>query len=293
MHIFSLKKALTTTLLLVVCFNFVVSAQEKAKRFPHPLVSGPAGYNFDDDTQVTEFGTFTRGSFGEFKCQGLKKCADNLPGFKDGKFVAEGKITKVFYRNDQKPAGELAILRSYENIFLQIGGIKLTGQDAPIVGSHLFYVKDKNTWMILDNSNNIVQLTFLEQKNMEQLVTAGQLLDQINKQGFANLNVNFDTNKSIIKDSDKAAINEVVTLLKNDPKLKLSVEGHTDNVGAAGANKSLSQARSDSLLAYMVAAGVPAGRLVAKGFGSEVPVADNRSEEGKAKNRRVELVKIK
>lgn len=266
---------------------------KEADRFAHPLVSGPAGYYFDDDTRVTEFGTFSRGSFSEFKCQGSKKCADNLPGFKDGKFVAEGKITKVFYRNDKKPAGELAILRSYENIFKQIGGVKLTGNDAPVIGSHLFYVKDKNTWVILDNSDNIVQLTFLEQKNMDQLVTAGQLSDQIQKQGFANLNVNFDTNKSNIKDGDKAAINEVVTLLKNDTKLKLSVEGHTDNVGAAGANKSLSQARSDSLVAYMVAAGIPAGRLVAKGFGSEVPVADNRTDEGKAKNRRVELVKIK
>jgi OmpA-OmpF porin, OOP family len=273
--------------------NGLIFASSSIGKVDHPLVSGPQGYGFDDNTSVTEFGTFAKGQFGPFICSGGKTCSDNLPGFKGGKFVAEGKITKVAYRNDKNPAGELAILRSYENIIKQLGGVKLTSSDAPIIGAHLFYLEKNQTWMVLDNSNNLVILTFLEQKNMQQLVTAGQLSDQINKQGYVNLNVNFDTNKSIIKDGDKAAINEVITLLKSDAKLKLSVEGHTDNVGAAAANKSLSQARSDSLVAYMVAGGIPATRLVAKGFGSEVPVADNRSEEGKAKNRRVELVKIK
>ena len=147
--------------------------------------------------------------------------------------------------------------------------------------------------MILDNNSSFVILTFLEEQVKTQLVSAGKFAEEINKQGYVTLNVNFDNNKAVIKDQDKPTLNEVVALLKNDPKLKLSVEGHTDNVGSANANKSLSQARSNSLLAYMVAAGVASSRLVAKGFGSEVPVADNRSEDGKAKNRRVELVKIK
>lgn len=290
------KFALIASLMLIVC-SFVNADEARIKK-DHPLVSGPAGYGFDDWNQITEFGTFTRGQFDEFICKQSdgqigKKCPDSLPGFKDGKFVAEGKVTKVYYRNDKNPAGELAIQRSYDNVFKQLGAKKLTANETPALGAHLYYLEKNKTWIIVNNSNNLVILTFLEQKNMEQLVTAGQLSDQINKQGFANLNVNFDTNKSVIKDGDKATINEVVTLLKNDSKLKLSIEGHTDNVGVAAANKTLSQARSDSLVAYMVAGGIPASRLVAKGFGSEVPVADNRTEEGKAKNRRVELVKIK
>ena len=280
---------------ILVSFFTGINAQENNKRFSHPLVSGPTGYYFDDDTIVTQFGTFTKGNFGPFICVNKKPCADNLPGFKDGKFVAEGKLTKVHYRNDKQPAGALAIIRSYEQIFKQMGGSKLTSNDAPNTGTHLFHLKKDNseTWMILDTSDNITTLTFLDSKVFEQLVTAGQLADQINKQGFVNLNVNFDTNKSLIKDSDKLAINEVVALLKNDLNLKLSVEGHTDNVGNAAANKTLSQAQSDSLVAYMVAAGIPAKRLMAKGFGSESPISDNRTDEGKAKNRRVELVKIK
>lgn len=277
---------------IIFCVN---SFAQDASRFNHSLVSGPQNYTIDNSTRVYEFGAIPNDEIDKVVCLNKKPCADDIPGYKNGKFVAEGKVTRVTYRNDKQPAGELAILRSYEKIFTELGGKKLSSPDAKVKGQHLFYLEKDGgkTWMVLDNWDNFLQLTFLEQKKMGQLVTAGQLSDQINKQGFANLNVNFDTNKSIIKDGDKAAINEVVTLLKNDSKLKLSVEGHTDNAGAAGANKTLSQARSDSLVAYMVTAGIPVSRLVAKGFGSEVPVADNRTEEGKAKNRRVELVKIK
>jgi outer membrane protein OmpA-like peptidoglycan-associated protein len=83
----------------------------------------------------------------------------------------------------------------------------------------------------------------------------------------------------------------IATLLKSNPTLKLGVEGHTDNVGDAASNKKLSEARAKSVTAAIVASGVDAARLSAAGFGQEKPVADNRTEEGRAKNRRVELVK--
>ena len=274
----------------------IVYAQVNLSSVNHPLLSGPAGYGFDDVTRVTEYGTFEKGFggfTGDFFCKSKNKCTDSVPGFKGGKFVAEGKLTRVSYRNDKNPAGDIAILRSYESSVKQLGGLKLTSEDAPAFGSHLFYIDKLKTWIILHNLNNQVYLSILEAKNFEQLVTAGQLAEQINQLGFVNLNVNFDTNKSIIKDGDKSTINEVVALLKNDSNLKLSVEGHTDNVGNAAANKTLSQSRSDSLVAYIVAAGIPAKRLMAKGFGSESPISDNRTDEGKAKNRRVELVKVK
>lgn len=283
-------------------FIFIVSSwihtvsfsQTEQSKLNHPLVSGPVGYDSANEASVKEFDTFTSGLAGEFICNSKdKKCDNSVPGFMAGKFIAEGKVTRLTYVNLKNPASDLAILRSYEHIFKQLGGIKLTSDLAPVKGTHLFYVDRVKTWMILDNVSPKVYLTFLEQKSFEQIVTAGQLADQINKQGFVNLNVNFVTNKSLIKDGDKLAINEVVALLKEDPKLRLSVEGHTDNVGNAAANKTLSQARSDSLVAYIVAAGISANRLVARGFGSESPISDNRTDEGKAKNRRVELVKIK
>ena len=96
-----------------------------------------------------------------------------------------------------------------------------------------------------------------------------------------------------LKPDGTAAVAQIVALLKQDRSLKLSIEGHTDNVGNAAANKKLSQARADAVMQAVIAGGTSASRLSAKGFGQEVPVADNRTEEGRAKNRRVELVRVK
>jgi OmpA-OmpF porin, OOP family len=289
------KFALGCLILSVAASALNAQVQVSEGRKEHPLLSGPAGYKLDDDTQVTAFGSFTRGQFGEFICKDQKPCADSLPGFKGGKFVAEGKVTKVFYRNDSKPAGELAILRNYENAVKQLGGAKLTSNDAKTIGAHLFFVEknSQRTWILLDNSNSIVVLTFLEERMMEQIVTAGQLADSINKQGFATLYINFDNNKFDIKPEAQPGLKEVVALLKTESTLRLSIEGHTDNIGAPADNKVLSAARASSVMKFLVINGIDAKRLGFKGLGSDAPVADNRSEEGRAKNRRVELVKLK
>jgi outer membrane protein OmpA-like peptidoglycan-associated protein len=81
-------------------------------------------------------------------------------------------------------------------------------------------------------------------------------------------------------------------MLKENPDVKLSVEGHTDNAGAATANQTLSEKRAQAVVAWLTANGVEASRLKAKGWGQTKPVADNVAEEGRAKNRRVELVKM-
>ncbi len=105
------------------------------------------------------------------------------------------------------------------------------------------------------------------------------------------LYINFDTGKWELKPDGVASVREIVALMKADPALKLAVEGHTDNVGTPAANKTLSANRANAVMRAVVAGGIAASRLTAAGFGQERPVADNRSEEGRAKNRRVELVK--
>jgi OmpA-OmpF porin, OOP family len=273
----------------------LLSVSSAAVRKDHPLLSGIPGYKIDEDVQVTEFGTMEKGSFGSFVCSGSKPCDDSVPGFKGGKLVAEGKVTKIVYRNDKAPIGALAILRNYETAITSIGGRKLSAPEIAPLNTHLFFVEKNGarTWISLDDSDNLVVLTFLEEKKMTQVVTAGQLADAISKQGFATLYINFDTNKADIKAEDKPALSEVVTMLNKDKTLRISIEGHTDNVGNGAANKSLSEKRAQSVMAALTTGGIDAKRLQAKGFGSEVPVADNRSDEGKAKNRRVELVKMK
>ena len=118
-----------------------------------------------------------------------------------------------------------------------------------------------------------------------------KLLDELEKNGFIALYINFDTGKSDLKADGRATVAEIVKMLKAAPELKLAIEGHTDNVGQPAANKALSQARARSVMAAVVSGGVDAKRLSAAGFGQERPIADNRGEEGRAKNRRVELVK--
>ena len=102
----------------------------------------------------------------------------------------------------------------------------------------------------------------------------------------------FDTGKATIKpesEKDLAAIGEI---LKNDPSLKLEVQGHIDNVGSTSANLKLSQDRAAAIKDHVVQKyGVAADRLNAVGYGETKPVAENKTERGKALNRRVELVK--
>ena len=81
-------------------------------------------------------------------------------------------------------------------------------------------------------------------------------------------------------------------MMQQNPNVKLSVEGHTDNVGAAAANQTLSEKRTQAVVSWLTGHDVAAVRLKSKGWGQTKPVADNDTEEGRGKNRRVELVKI-
>lgn len=80
-------------------------------------------------------------------------------------------------------------------------------------------------------------------------------------------------------------------MLKDDPALRLSVNGHTDNRGDAAHNQALSEGRARAVVSALTGQGIEAARLTAQGFGDTQPVADNSSDEGRARNRRVELVK--
>jgi outer membrane protein OmpA-like peptidoglycan-associated protein len=135
------------------------------------------------------------------------------------------------------------------------------------------------------------KLWIVEVAAMQQVVSANKLLEELNRNGFIALYINFDTGKWDLKADGRATVAEIVTMLKGAPAMKVAIEGHTDNVGQAAANKSLSEKRAQSVMAAIVAGGVDAKRLSAAGVGQERPIADNRSEEGRAKNRRVELVR--
>ncbi|WP_372975568.1 OmpA family protein [Muriicola sp.] len=104
--------------------------------------------------------------------------------------------------------------------------------------------------------------------------------------------IRFDSGKATLKPESMGVINEIVKLMQQYPEIRFSVEGHTDSDGDAQFNKNLSEQRASTVLNTLVDQGIGRDRLVAKGFGEEVPVADNNSPEGKANNRRVEFVKM-
>jgi outer membrane protein OmpA-like peptidoglycan-associated protein len=138
------------------------------------------------------------------------------------------------------------------------------------------------------------EVTIVELKLMEQVLEANAdvMYKELQKSGRVSVyGINFDTGKSLIKADSAKVLNEVKKLLDANPALRLTIEGHTDNVGNAVTNKKLSADRADAVKDWLSKAGIAATKLATAGFGDTRKVADNATEEGRAKNRRVELVK--
>ena len=131
-----------------------------------------------------------------------------------------------------------------------------------------------------------------ELKQSLSLITADEMKKELDGKGMVTLYINFDTDKATIKAESEPTIEEIYTLLKDNKDLKVSINGYTDNVGSADHNQKLSEARAKSMVDALTRKGISSSRLQAKGFGQNDPIADNRTEEGKSKNRRVEIVKI-
>ncbi len=101
--------------------------------------------------------------------------------------------------------------------------------------------------------------------------------------------VNFDFDKSNIRPDARPVLDEAVRTLKEEPNIRVRIEGHTDSIGSEAYNQRLSQRRADAVKAYLVAEGIAASRLETVGFGESQPVASNDTADGRAQNRRAEL----
>jgi len=216
--------------------------------------------------------------------------------------AVEGDATIIvyFHNSPEKQPSPLQVIRNYQNAVKGIGG-EVVYERLPKEGDGgettlKVATGGKEVWVrlevgIFSAPTQSYKLWIVEVAGMQQVVTANKLLDELNKNGFIALYINFDTGKSELKADGRATVAEIVKMLKDAPALKVAIEGHTDNVGQPAANKALSEARARSVMAAVVAGGIDAKRLSSSGFGQEKPIADNRGEEGRARNRRVELVK--
>ena len=143
-------------------------------------------------------------------------------------------------------------------------------------------------------------LTIVETKPMQQMLQGNaatetkpsNLADELQQKGRAAIyGIAFDFNMATIRPEAAPVLGSVQTLLTSHADLRVGIEGHTDSIGTATYNQKLSTDRADAVKVWLVAHGIDAVRLDAAGFGDTKPVADNATEQGRAQNRRVELVR--
>ncbi|MEQ1512892.1 MAG: OmpA family protein [Lysobacteraceae bacterium] len=242
------------------------------------------------------------------------------------KIVAvEGKVARSMYSldaTDLRRYTAIAFQRNYENAILALGGVKIsktayTDEVVDAFGGRELLDKhyhgtcagidcDNNTYLLRQGDKEYwVQVStgaiplhgyivVLQRQVMKQSVgflDAAAMKQAIDAHGRVALHINFDVDKATLRPDAQPLLEEINKLLDADPALKLSIEGHSDNSGAAAHNQELSTARARSVLGALVGLGIDPARLQSRGFGQGAPVADNGTEAGRAKNRRVELVK--
>jgi outer membrane protein OmpA-like peptidoglycan-associated protein len=220
--------------------------------------------------------------------------------FKDAKgneVSVEGHVFEIHYsiQEGAKEASRLQLFRNFQNAVTKIGGALLSSDDQG--SAYLKVVKDgKEIWVHVSayiTSDWVLYVVEKQAMTQDIVANAEAFASDLKSTGHtAVYGIYFDTGSSVVKPESDAALGEIARLLKGDATLKVHVVGHTDNVGTMDANLKLSQARAEAVVQALVAKhAIAATRLRAAGVGPLAPVASNDAEEGRAKNRRVELVK--
>lgn len=268
---------LVVAMMLLPATNLFAQKPDRAGCEDHPLFPTRMPGYFIEDCKVQDFGVYEFWSV------------------KGPKTPVEGKFTFITYTiaNRKDEPSPVAVLRNYENAIRKAGGTIL--QQKPNWWLNGKIVKNgREAWTQIEKGNGKIWLRIIEKKGMEQHIVAdaASLGSEIKATGrVAVYGILFDTGKSTIKPESAEAIAEIAKLLKTNTALRIGVVGHTDNVGGIENNLKLSQDRAEAVRIFLVREhGIAAARLKAFGCGLFAPVASNGTEEGRAKNRRVELV---
>jgi outer membrane protein OmpA-like peptidoglycan-associated protein len=213
--------------------------------------------------------------------------------------AVEGHSIFIMYwlKDDAQSPSAIQIVRNYTNAIKKAGGqIIYEYEDGGSQNAVMKLVKDKKeVWVYVYAAGHTYNLNIIEKEAMSQDVVAdaNSMATAIKETGkIALYGIYFDTGLAVLKAESQPTLQEIAKLLKANPGLKLYVVGHTDNTGTFDANMKLSMERAASVVNALVSQhGVTAAALKACGDGPTAPVATNDTPEGKALNRRVELVK--
>jgi OmpA-OmpF porin, OOP family len=203
--------------------------------------------------------------------------------------------------HSQKMASFTVAVTDYKNAPLQGEQILIVGQsskkvfkgvtnssgtfDIDIPGGDVYDIKLKSVGDASDY--NTMEIPAIGENQSYNKGTLTITIEQ--PKSFTLDNVHFDSGKSSIKSSSYDELKELVEFLNLKPEIKIEIGGHTDNVGETITNQTLSQARANSVMNYLIKQGVSAQRIIAKGYGETIPVADNSTDKGKRLNRRTEV----
>jgi OOP family OmpA-OmpF porin len=215
---------------------------------------------------------------------------------KNGTQRVEGRRLHYTYDFDEAAGnspGFLQIVRNYEAAAKQIGG-EVLADDVRRTTIRISK-SGKETWVALEafNEGREYELNIIERQLMNQDVVAdaAALRSGLKENGHVEVpGIFFDTGKSDLKPESEPALKQLALMLQANAGLSVWVVGHTDSVGSVDSNMTLSGARAAAVVKSLAQRGIGANRLAAHGAGPYAPVASNATEEGRARNRRVELV---
>lgn len=270
------------------------------------IASIVSGFSQDDTEGCKDHAILTRmPTYFISSCSNSYNQAEIVTGSTNGEQIRktiEGNVSSIEYNQKEGNEGKLPswfqIVKNYENALGKIGGKKIFSDG--LVATFHVTGDNKDIWISIElntsDADGVNVYSFyakiIEMEAMKQEIQASEIFEKLNTEGHISLYINFETGKSDIKTESQKTIDEIAEMLKNNSSLKVSIEGHTDNVGTPATNKTLSENRAKAVMNALIAKGVDKSRLSAKGWGQDKPISDNTTEDGKAKNRRVEIVKL-
>lgn len=272
--------------------KYDIDARQRSYANPPLMVEGALTRFWYESAGETSSTELMRNYQNELKASGFQVLYDST---KDPAAKSWVNFLSAFRGSEIKTSRAHYIFRAADEKGIRVTSAKLARPegDVYVYLTAVEWPKDDTTYKAKKGA--YIAVDIIESKTMAQnmvVVSASEMSKAITATGRVALyGILFDTNKADIKPESRPTLDEIAKFLKTNPAMKLHVVGHTDNVGGLASNLGLSRQRADAVVAALSRQhGIAANRLTSNGVAYLAPVAVNTTEDGRAKNRRVELV---